>query len=167
MLGLGLVEVHPTVHIQSENAVKGSGFSDGVLLLNKESCCRVLVTNQSESAVTLHPHETVGLVADCLIIDDDDDSDENENKGVSMPDIVDSGSLIIHHTKAKQESDENRKRLSGMLDISTSAVPLQQMKDIIQWLLTHHDIFALDEYDLGQTEITKHEICTGNHPPIC
>ena len=41
------------------------------------------------------------------------------------------------------------------------------MEDIKKKLLTHHDIFALDEYDFGRTELIEHKVCTGTHPPIC
>ena len=37
---------------------------------------------------------------------------------------------------------------------------------IVEFLCSNSDVFALDESELGCTDLVKHEIDTGDNPPI-
>ena len=49
---------------------------------------------------------------------------------------------------------------------STTELDDKQQQDLHRLLSQYHDIFAVDEHDLGHTNAIKHQINTGNSPPI-
>ena len=145
---------------------KGVVFQDGVLLPNSAGLCRVLAMNESDFDVLLNSHETVGLVTECSLVDDDEDDKETGNNTETSQTVNNLTTSASGAQSSEESIADRQERLAEMVDMSASALSPEQVAEVTQWLLQHHDIFALDESDLGRTSLVEHDIYTGDHPPI-
>ena len=66
----------------------------------------------------------------------------------------------------KSCSGNRRDRLKKVLNIPQEGVELEQVKKLEEHLLSSHDVFSLDDDDLGHTSLVRHRVETGDHPPI-
>ena len=72
---------------------------------------------------------------------------------------VDNGDIsAINKEKHRPETSE--------LDLSSVKVPEDHRKEVINLIQRNKDIFAKNDFDLGQTDTVKMKIDTGDHPPI-
>ena len=59
---------------------------------------------------------------------------------------------------------EQLKESVGALETLTSS----QQQEFLDFLIEHHNVFALEEYECGETDLVKMEINTGDaHPCRC
>ena len=61
---------------------------------------------------------------------------------------------------------ERRQRLCEALRFHEAPLGLEQRDELVQLVIRYHDVFALDDAELGATDIVKHAIDTGDQPPI-
>ena len=65
----------------------------------------------------------------------------------------------IHHSKRGQH-------LLQMLQLEPSALTDEEQERLKVFILQHEDVFALDNSELGTTDLVTHTIDTGNRHPI-
>ena len=53
-----------------------------------------------------------------------------------------------------------------MLNLPQYELSTSEYKQVIQLMSCNHDVFALDNSELGCTRLVRHEIDTGEHPPV-
>ena len=63
-------------------------------------------------------------------------------------------------------TEERKRMLCQKLHLSNDNLGLEQRDELIQLTLKYHDVFALDDAELGATEIVEHAIDTADHSPI-
>ena len=74
-------------------------------------------------------------------------------------------------TTTNKASDSNlsmdlNNALWNIVSRSGTELDKQQQHDLYKLLLQFHDIFAIDQHDLGHATAVRHQINTGNAPPI-
>ena len=57
-------------------------------------------------------------------------------------------------------------RLLDLLQLDSAQLKPEEVSKLQMFLLRHADLFALDETELGSTDIVTHAIETGNHAPV-
>ena len=62
-------------------------------------------------------------------------------------------------------STERQQRLKSALKISP-ALTSQQSEELMQCAVEHHEVFALDDREMGEVIDIEHQIHTGDSPPI-
>ena len=62
-------------------------------------------------------------------------------------------------------SMEQQQRLKSALKISP-ALTSQQSEELMKCAVEHHEVFALDDGEMGEVIDIEHQIHTGDSPPI-
>lgn len=83
-----------------------------------------------------------------------------------IPEMTKPTDMSRRCTHITQDITARKTRLSVMLDLSDTVQDPGEISGLTEWLLNHHDLFALDDTELSQTMLTDHTIHTGDHPPI-
>ena len=63
-------------------------------------------------------------------------------------------------------TEERRQRLCEALHFYEAALGLEQRDELVQLVIQYYHVFALDDAELGTTDVVKHAIDTGDQPPI-
>ena len=88
-------------------------------------------------------------------------SDENGMQNTCVT-VVESSSVGIVCAPRKPRKEQ----LLSMLSLPQDELSTCEYNQVVQLLLHNHDIFALDDSELGCTSLVRHEIDTGECPPI-
>ena len=62
--------------------------------------------------------------------------------------------------------DERGERLLSLLGLSESDLSDEECEMVKRFLCANSDVFALDDSELGCTDLVQHKIDCGDHPPI-
>ena len=63
-------------------------------------------------------------------------------------------------------AEERRRELCKALQMDKSRLTLEQRDAMVKLLLEFHDVFALNNSELGVTDVVQHTIETGDQPPV-
>ena len=121
---------------------------DGNLILTME--------NHNFHPVTISGGEMLGEVEETMIIQP---CSQNLVQDVTVCNIAKTTDGTV------QQDSSRTSKLLTLLDIETSLD--EEQREVLQTLVHQFsDMFALSSNKLGHTDLTKHIIDTGNHPPI-
>ena len=125
-------------------------IADAVLQPDEKHCILLPVTNSSGFPVRLRRGETIGHV---IPIEKFVESIETRNEEIACHERTD-------------HSSERRQQLLNQLDLEKAEVSQEERKALEECLLHNSNVFALDDGELGRTELAEHSIDTGDHSPI-
>ena len=74
-------------------------------------------------------------------------------------------SKVTTRKQAKHEEDCKLK-LKSLLTLPSENLTADQYRELEKLLMDNSDVFAVSESELGHTNVVKHSIDTGDHPPI-
>ena len=90
---------------------------------------------------------------------------------VSPGELVDNESSeepvgLVNHVQDDNVQRERVEKLKGMLRVSEDGLTPEEQRRVCDFVLDAHDVFALSELERGKVEGIRHEINTGDSPPI-
>ena len=76
------------------------------------------------------------------------------------------GEVVISNVGSDTISQEKREMLRGLAETQGAGLTIEQREQFYSLLLTHADIFASSNSDLGRTDKLSHSIHTGDATPV-
>ena len=137
--------------------INGRGRGYAVLCVGSGNQLKIPVLNKADVSVDLHegaPIGTVTVLSDLNVITDHFMQEDGLAKYLRVS--------VVSPTDL---SMERQQRLRSALTIS-SALTDEQSDKLMQCAVEHHDVFALEEGEVGEVRDVEHQIHTGDHPPI-
>ena len=152
----GTLLLEPT-HRFEESDGNGLQFSSSLVKATEEGAAQVLITNPTGFTQRLDRGIWLGSATEADLVD----PGLCEPRG-EMP----SEPVEPVHVKAVQGSDDQRKRtLARLLEEEGSNLPWQERAKLHSLLLDHHQAFALEDGERGETDLVEMTIDTGDSPP--
>ena len=137
---LGIVEPSPGFAEQHDLLL------DRVIAQLGENTVPIRLVNPSPTPVTLYRNTSVGTFS--------------QLEGSVL------GPAECHHLETNKTRQKTSSGVSDNFDLSALEMTRQQKAMLVKLLDEYADIFSAGSADLGRTGIVKHQIDTGNNPPI-
>jgi len=122
-----------------------------------ESSTQVVMCNWGLEAQTLEDGQVVGEVQLGTVVD--------ENDPVWSDTSIDEGLCVRHIQDGPVDDDTRKLELQGQLQIGSQWAESER-KQLEELLLSLSDVFALQDSELGETDMVTHTIDTGNAKPV-
>ena len=155
---------------------------EALLTQQANGCVLIPVENHGSLSTCLEPGDRVGTVApiDSALLQRGCISDEpiiaardpdNVNP-IADPEIIqdgDGGESKAPYAQVHEVSCSLTERIQGLFDVlalEQGTLTDDQFRSLKKLIAEHADVFALDNYELGHTELVQHHVDTGESPPI-
>lgn len=152
----GTLLVEPT-HRFEESESSELQFSSSLVEATEEGSAQVLITNPTGFTQRLDSGVWLGSATEANLVD----------PGLCEPrEELPSEPVEPAYVKAVQGRDDQRKRtLARLLAEEGSNLPWQERSKLHSLLLDHHQAFALEDGERGETDLVEMTINTGDSPP--
>ena len=120
-----------------------------------EANASVVLNNWGTEALSFQRDQQVGIIVQsCVVAQDDPEWEEEFDTQVWLCEVV---SPEIATTRCQE--------LQKQLVFGDHLFP-QERQHLEELQLTHNGVFALTDYELGETDLVTHSIDTGNSAPV-
>ena len=134
----------------------GLKIEESVVQPDDEGCVHLLVQNPSRDTHKLSIGTPVGQLEPCVEISPGElVNDETNEEPVGLVNRIDDN-----------VQKERVEKLKEMLRVSEEGLTQDEQTRVRDFVLEAHDVFALSELERGEVEGIRHEIDTGDSPPI-
>ena len=122
---------------------------------NPDGNIALAIQNHSLSPVHLEENQQLGSIEDAVILSIKGEANEEGSTSVAtqVKAISQNGGRWIEEIKEA-------------LGINSLLLAQEDKNQLLELVDDYSDIFALDQSELGHTEIVTHTIDTGDHPPV-
>ena len=122
---------------------------------NPDGNIALAVQNHSLSPVHLEENQQLGSIEDAVILSIKGEASEEGSASVAT------------QVKAINQNGGRRiEEIKEALGINSLLLAQEDKDQLLELVDDYSDIFALDQSELGHTEIVTHTIDTGDHPPV-
>ena len=154
------------------DSVKLNGLQspESVLMQHQEGKIRISLENNSAISTRLEQGQCVGTVTPVQILSVEeiqrDTPVEPDSANTPTPTLR---SPSIQFRSSSSEPTETNKRLEklfNVLSLENDSITGQQLRKLKKVIELNADVFALDNSEVGHTDLVKHRVDTGDIPPI-
>ena len=145
--------------IPSYNFVKGNSRSIHVGLRNLS--CRTVTLKKGTVVAQLSPANEIPKMLAPKSVDHELESVKNEDLKSNRPEFVNTADSLPELTQERREKLFSKLNLTGYDDWTS-----EQRKATDDVIECYHHIFAVDDLELGRTDMVKHEIRLTNYVPF-
>ena len=147
-----------TVMFTPEVAERNVCMEDGVLEVGDGRCVVLVVENRSKQSVQLEEGMKFGTTVTAEVVSGVEVVEEAKK--------TPNGMQVHQITTGGMPDDSRLAQLLAHLELPTEHLTQGQQEQLEELLISYADTFALGPNELGTTELVKHVIDTGGHPPV-
>ena len=140
---------------QNELAKRGLIVEDGMVEPNPNGNIALAIQNHSLSPVHLEENQQLGRIEDAVILSIKGEANEEG-----------SASVATQVKAISQNGGRQIEKIKEALRINSLQLAQEDKDQLLELVDDYSDIFALDQSELGHTDIVTHTIDTGDHPPL-
>ena len=131
-------------------------LADGAVDLSEGSCVTLVVQNPGATPIKMKKGSILGEVVAAVEYSPDEEGEESE---VTPPEAT-----VCEVTPTS--GHDRKASLLQQLDLKVDHLTPEDRSRLESLIGDYSDVFALDSSELGTTDVVKHTIDTGGHPPI-
>ena len=143
----------------------GIAVADSVISSTEGGHAQVLLTNSMGFTQQLEAGIWLGHATEATIMETAPSTDDHQlNSLPTNADHIPTSTADVRTVMTQDVADRKRK-LGEFLSAEGASLQLQDRDKLFQFLLAHHDVFAIDEVDRGETDLVQMAIDTGEAQP--
>ena len=140
----------------------GVTMEESLLTVEDGQCVQLTVYNRGPSSVTLGEGEVVGKVEVCSPVEGESDEQLAEGFQADSQSKIGQINHVIEGKRQKVSPEDRHQLLLETLKLQGSVAPDQ----IKEWILQHDESFAMDDTELGRTDLVEYHVDTGDQAPV-
>ena len=139
---------------RTQSGSMGLELEDSILCVGPDNNLKIPVLNKANVSMDLLGRVPIGTVT---VLNDFEDTFAQENSSTQ--------SLKISMVSPGNLTTQRQQRLESALTISPTLTS-KQSAELMECVVNHHDVFALDDGEVGEVIGVEHKIHTGDSAPI-
>ena len=139
---------------RTQSGSMGLELEDSILCVGPDNNLKIPVLNKANVPMDLLGRVPIGTVT---VLNDFEDTFAQENSSTQ--------SLKISMVSPGNLTTQRQQRLESALTISRTLTS-KQSAELMECVVNHHDVFALDDGEVGEVIGVEHKIHTGDSAPI-
>ena len=133
-----------------EQGPSGVAIESAVIMPPRDGITQMVVRNDSGFTQKLDEGMVLGVVENAEILE------VPPNQGAT-------NSAAVNRLDSSADHEQRKEKLLDTLKLPT--LPPDELQQLKDFLVDHHDVFSLEEGERGETDIVQFEIDTGDAPP--
>ena len=155
--------IHPVEPLKYPDELTGLELEPALVEPDGDGRIKLPVRNVAANPIFLETGQVMGSAQTVEVVQRSA-SDNVDEEGVSDVSVSVSANLLS--VTIPELTEERRRELCKALQMEKSRLTLEQRDAMVKLLLEFHDVFALNNLELGVTDVVQHTIETGDQPPV-